>query len=81
MRELRNRFDIITLSKTIINCHIQRDNLVLHSSNSGKQSLLAKYEPYFVEIIIKLAHYYYSVICSKRLELINSLIFKEEIQN
>ena len=39
---------------------------------------MAKYKPYFIEMIIKLAYYYYSIICAKELELINSLIQKKK---
>ena len=80
MRELRNLSNDVTVSKVTVNCCIQRDNLVLYSSNGGKQSLLAKYKPYFIEMIIKLAYYHYSIICAEGLELINSLIQKKKFK-
>ena len=36
VRELRNLSDDVTVSKATIDCHFQRDNLVLHSRIGGK---------------------------------------------
>ena len=81
VRKLRNFSDDVTASKATIDRRFQRDNLILHSSNGGKVSPLAKYKPYFVDMIIKLARCRHSITCSEGLGLINSLIQKKEIQN
>ena len=78
---MRNFSDDVTVSNATIDRRFQRDNLILHSSNGGKESSLAKYEPYFVDMIIKLARCRHSITCSEGLGLINSLIQKKEIQN
>ena len=58
----------------MIDCQIQRDNLVLTTLNSGKESQLIQSEPYFVDMIIKLSKCYHSIIAFEELYLINSLI-------
>ena len=69
-----------TISKAMIDCRIQRGNLILLSTLCGKLCPLTSCEDFFVDMTIKISRCRHSIASGEGLQLINPLAKNKVIE-